>query len=573
MTIASALADLNTDIQNARTAVTNKGGTVTVDGGSSQLATDIGTITELKGETKTINPSTTTQTITPSAGKNGITSATVNPVTSDIDANIQAGNIKKDVQILGVIGTFEGSVGIARAIENGEFKTGAESWEFPSGVTSIGSYACYYGQYNNTKLKTVSGCENITEVANYGFAYCFSDNTSLNSVFDFSKLETVGERGFYYGWRNCTSQTRKFDFSGVKTVENYGFAYAFNYQNRYKNIDIRNVETAGNYAFNSAFSNPSYDSYAGITVSKFEKLKSVGTNCFSNAFSQSNPDNVQFLALESITAANAFANCWSACNSSNTHKIWHPFPVLKSIEANSVFSNACTYFYGKALIFDSLETVNISGNRYSAFFRILEYSFMRAASGEDNKVTGLFAFPCLKTIGSTSATNYSNFGNAAENSNSSAYFDGPELETINNYSSTNSRGQFSSCGFIRVYMPKLTEMNGYPQYVFYNSTTVTELHFGKENQATIEALNGYSSKFGASNATIYFDLINHITVNGVVYDRYGKAYDYDTAHFSWKNGDDIIYTTEEWTPEVGDATYTKSGDSYVSTGQTITAVA
>ena len=27
MTIASALADLNTDIQNARTAVTNKGGT------------------------------------------------------------------------------------------------------------------------------------------------------------------------------------------------------------------------------------------------------------------------------------------------------------------------------------------------------------------------------------------------------------------------------------------------------------------------------------------------------------------------------------------------------------------
>ena len=49
MTIASALADLNTDIQNARTAITNKGGTVTSGGGSSQLATDIGTITELKG--------------------------------------------------------------------------------------------------------------------------------------------------------------------------------------------------------------------------------------------------------------------------------------------------------------------------------------------------------------------------------------------------------------------------------------------------------------------------------------------------------------------------------------------
>lgn len=44
MTIASALASLNTDIQNARTAITNMGGTVTSGGGSSQLATDIGTI-------------------------------------------------------------------------------------------------------------------------------------------------------------------------------------------------------------------------------------------------------------------------------------------------------------------------------------------------------------------------------------------------------------------------------------------------------------------------------------------------------------------------------------------------
>jgi hypothetical protein len=44
MTISSALTALNTDIQNARTAITNKGGTVTSGGGSSQLATDIATI-------------------------------------------------------------------------------------------------------------------------------------------------------------------------------------------------------------------------------------------------------------------------------------------------------------------------------------------------------------------------------------------------------------------------------------------------------------------------------------------------------------------------------------------------
>lgn len=44
MSISSALTLLNQDIQNARTAIVNKGGTVTSGGGSSQLAADIATI-------------------------------------------------------------------------------------------------------------------------------------------------------------------------------------------------------------------------------------------------------------------------------------------------------------------------------------------------------------------------------------------------------------------------------------------------------------------------------------------------------------------------------------------------
>lgn len=44
MSIATELTALQSDITAARTAITNMGGTVTVDGGSSQLATDIATI-------------------------------------------------------------------------------------------------------------------------------------------------------------------------------------------------------------------------------------------------------------------------------------------------------------------------------------------------------------------------------------------------------------------------------------------------------------------------------------------------------------------------------------------------
>lgn len=67
-----------------------------------------GWLVPLKGEERTITPSTSQQTITPSDGKNAITSAIVNAVDNTIDENIIASNIKKDVEILGVIGTLEG---------------------------------------------------------------------------------------------------------------------------------------------------------------------------------------------------------------------------------------------------------------------------------------------------------------------------------------------------------------------------------------------------------------------------------------------------------------------------------
>ena len=41
---------------------------------------------------------------------------------------------------------------------------------------------------------------------------------------------------------------------------------------------------------------------------------------------------------------------------------------------------------------------------------------------------------------------------------------------------------------------------------FYNCDSLSAIHFSLRNKATITALDGYSSKFGAANATIYFDL-------------------------------------------------------------------
>lgn len=67
--------------------------------------------TELNGDTLSVTPSTSSQTLTPTSPKNGFTQVNVSAVTSSIDNNIIAENIKKDVTILGITGSYEGSGG------------------------------------------------------------------------------------------------------------------------------------------------------------------------------------------------------------------------------------------------------------------------------------------------------------------------------------------------------------------------------------------------------------------------------------------------------------------------------
>lgn len=78
-----------------------------------------GNVVELIGETITVNPITSQQVIQPRAGKNAITQVTVNAVTSSIDNNIIPSNIKDGVSILGVTGNISGD-SFSKFIELGD---------------------------------------------------------------------------------------------------------------------------------------------------------------------------------------------------------------------------------------------------------------------------------------------------------------------------------------------------------------------------------------------------------------------------------------------------------------------
>ena len=80
---------------------------VTPDSGKVLSKVSVTTNVQPTLQEKTVAPTTMQQIVTADSGKDGLSKVTVNAVTSSIDSNIVAENIKKDVTILDVVGTLE----------------------------------------------------------------------------------------------------------------------------------------------------------------------------------------------------------------------------------------------------------------------------------------------------------------------------------------------------------------------------------------------------------------------------------------------------------------------------------
>ena len=186
-----------------------------------------GNVVELNGETKTIIPRTYGQTIYPTAPKNGITQIEVSAVTASIDANITAGNIKKDVQILGVTGTLEAGVGekygantntfLGDVDANGVLQLPTEQSDLVfTGVKDVVNYGLY-SKFTSTKVKTVS-FPNLTTISGlYGCYGMLDDCTALTSV-SLPNLTTIsGNYGCRYMFHNCTALT-SVSFPALTTI-------------------------------------------------------------------------------------------------------------------------------------------------------------------------------------------------------------------------------------------------------------------------------------------------------------------------------------------------------------------
>lgn len=103
---------------------------------------------------KTATPATTAQVVTADGGYDGLSSVNVEAVTAAIDANITPENIKKDVSILGVVGTMEpkptGDEFVLSAPDGTEIETLVSDTAMtqfprilaPSGITTFAKVKC-----------------------------------------------------------------------------------------------------------------------------------------------------------------------------------------------------------------------------------------------------------------------------------------------------------------------------------------------------------------------------------------------------------------------------------------------
>ena len=147
------------------------------------------------------------------------------------------------------------------------------------------------------------------------------------------------------------------------------------------------------------------------------------------------------------------------------------------------------------------------------------------------------------------------------------------LQSVETYGLSSA---FQDCkGITSISFPSLTSVysNSFGNIsftgAFRNCTALTKIHFRADMQATIEAMSQYADKWGANNATIYFDLIGTITVNGVAYSRNEPnsiRVDGTKTFVAWKDAsDNIVYTDATAEPAVDTPVYSDQGTTQVGT--------
>lgn len=342
-------------INNENITVTSNG-TYTAGEGYTGLGTVDVNVADIPAVTEELNvtPTTSAQTIRPEEGKDGFNPVNVAAVTSSIDANITAGNIKDGVSILGVTGNYTGTTPTLTTksiTQNGTYNASSDNADGYSSVTvnvsgggggvGITREVSANGVYQIPTTNFIFSLpSNATDVGTYAMYFAFRDCSGLTSV-DLSSLTTVSsDYAFANAFQNCTNLA-SVDLSSLTTVIGSGsyssvFGNTFSGCKGLTSIDLSSLTTvSGSNVMSSIFI-----SCIGLTSVDLSSLTTVnGNSVLNNAFQDcTNLASVDLSSLTTLIGSGCFNRMFRNCTSLTTLS----FPALTTTSFGSN-TNQFTY--------------------------------------------------------------------------------------------------------------------------------------------------------------------------------------------------------------------------------------
>ena len=245
-------------------------------------------------------------------------------------------------------------------------------------------------------------------------------------------------------------------FSGLKSIPANAYKYRFYTRTFEPNttVSFPDLTSVGNSSMNNCFYN-----CGSLTTVDLSALTTVGDSgmyyCFYNCGSLT---SVDLSALTNVDSS-GMDSCFYGCTSLASVDL----SALTNVDSSGV--SRCFYNCTSLASVDlsALTTVGDSGMYY-----------------------------CFANCGSLASVDLSALTNVDSSGMDSCFFNCVALTSISFPSLTSVQtDSFGSASY---------------SYAFRGCTALTEIHFRADMQATIEAMTGYADKWGATNASIMFDL-------------------------------------------------------------------
>lgn len=309
-------------------------------------------------------PTQAAQTITPTTTDQTIASGTYLTGAQTIkgDENLLAENIKKDVALFNIVGSYEGVVAedtLLKALRN------QTTYVEDDTLTSIRSYGLAYC----TALISVSFHE-LQTISSYAF---YNDYSLIMNGWPFPKAKTIGNYAFrycygltgdivlpstvtsigQYSFANCDHMETFTATGAISTLGTYTFSGASGHVMALREIHMPNLGTG--IALNQNFGSITpANACQHLEVCDIGNAKSIAANTFANCY------KLQTLIMRRTsvtTCANvsAFLNTPLRGRNGLTAKIYVPSALIDSYKAASVWTTINGYGYVEWLAIEGSE--------------------------------------------------------------------------------------------------------------------------------------------------------------------------------------------------------------------------